>query len=99
MRTASLWMAMVLVLPANSAFGQDKKEERPQELLLGEWVNLNKEATGVKRLVVSKGKDGWSIEAWGAGGGANAEIPWRKVHLHLLGDNSAAKDLPYGFAT
>ena len=61
----------------------------------GEWANAS---SGLK-LKITQDAKGSSIEAWATGGGGTTEIPWGKTPLDRLGDNVAATNLPYGFAT
>jgi hypothetical protein len=63
--------------------------------IVGEWANA---ASGLKLKITLDAK-GSSIEAWAAGSDGTTGIPWGKTHLDRLGDNVAATNLPYGFAT
>ena len=63
--------------------------------IIGEWANAS---SGLKLKITQDAKSS-SIEAWAAGGGGTTEIPWGKTPLDRLGDNVAATNLPYGFAT
>jgi len=70
----------------------------PQQGLVGEWVNTNPKTRALRRLVVSRQGEGWSIAAWGHAA-IDGEIAWEKVKLTLLGEDIETKALPYGFAT
>src|SRR5438874_2221375 len=76
---------------------QDKPAPLAQARFLGEWVNANKDAKGIKRLEITYKDDSWQIEAWGSLSGA--EQTMGKVKLSLLGADVKAKELSYGFAT
>jgi hypothetical protein len=77
----------------------------PQDLLLGEWVNVDDVVFTAKRLVVSKGDNAWSVEAFVGtimivdGVAKEAEVSLAKTKLSLAGDSPDAKALPFGFTT
>jgi hypothetical protein len=87
-------LAIALNAPLTNQVEPQAKSAAPGSLD-GEWVNAS---SGLK-LKVAQDANGSSIEAWAAGGAGTTEIPWGQTHFDRLGDNVAATNLPYGFAT
>jgi hypothetical protein len=79
----------VLVVAATRASADDT--------FVGKWFNVDDKTRGLTRIEVSKNEKGWTIQAWGAGGGG--EIDQGKVALWLLGDSVDDTRMKYGFAS
>ena len=94
---STLCSAMILGVASAAVCADDNSQ--PQEQLIGEWINVDKQTRSTKRVAVTKEKDIWSIRTWGSRGGGTTEIPHKERTLHLLGSSVRAKSLAYGFAS
>ncbi len=81
----------VIALLLNSSFATAGDD------FVGKWVNTDEKTGGLTRLEISKKDKGWTVQAWGAGGGG--EIDQGKATLHLLGDSAVATEMKYGIAS
>jgi RNA polymerase sigma factor (sigma-70 family) len=90
---------------------QDEKQQKAQkadDAFPGEWKWADGQKGGLTRIVISKAKDGWSIQTWAEIGPPDGrkENDLGKTTLHLLRDYEAKGDTDeektmnkYGFAT
>ena len=90
-RTCSIVLLLALVLAGSvfSAGGQTVDLE-------GEWVNVDSRTRGITRLVVSKARMGWAIEAWGKC--HPQDCVWGSTVLNPLGSSVEDFSFNQGFA-
>jgi RNA polymerase sigma factor (sigma-70 family) len=66
---------------------QDEKQpaaKKAEDAFPGEWVFADGQTGGLIRIVITKGKDGWGIQAWGTASGR--QVDQGKTTLTLLRD-------------
>ena len=68
-----------------------------QEPILGQWINADKGICAIKRLIIARRGDEWSIEAWSPHG--TSEVPYGKTALILQGEGAVATDQTRAVAT
>src|SRR5262245_28154872 len=107
-RSAIIAVALAAVALAATVTAQDKADRQdkaasPGNQFVGEWVNVDPNAVNIVSVTVAR-VDGGALEIRtgtmvpSRGNAAPKTLQSGKTTLSLLGDNSRAEDLPYGFA-